>query len=286
MDEEEDYRPKQLANQRTIEDQQRDDIIALTYMNSREFGKGIDVSGTAKRVVNDPQEADVQIVAPTRDAPPESQTVSTTIPDEELEQAPLPYTERLEHTSKLPPEEPLPELEEFGVGGFERIVGGGEPEAPPPDPPILALNPIEEIGTEEVFIPATTQLVDLPKPAQSLEPTPSPPPIDAAAIPFEAPEPLPEPEEKSEPPAMPWLQQPEMRVMPAFEKDGVQQRIEEYTPETMSIEAMETFARTHVEYIESVTGILLDMSERVDEAIARIKELEAGVDRRYRRRYH
>jgi hypothetical protein len=139
---------------------------------------------------------------------------------------------------------------------------------------------------EEVFIPAGTQLVQLPQPAKQLEPTPEPTPIDASGIQFEKPQPIPEPQEESEePPAMPWLQEPEFRIAPAYEKDGVQSRIEEFTPESLSIEAMDSFARSHTEYIETVTGILLAMSERVDEAISRIRELESVNDRRYRRRY-
>lgn len=278
-----DWVPRNLENQRTIEDQQRDDIIALTYLNSKQFGSGIDVTGSPRTLPEQTKVPEVKPGVPFENASPEmvtEQIVSIEDPGEiDLSQQ---QTTSFSLTSP-PPQDLAPDTTEFGAEGMLERVAGDIPESVVPPPLAPSFSQLVSLGEPEIEIPSDTQVVSMPQPAVALEPMPEPPPLDPTVIPLPESVEVAEVPDAVEPDPMPWLPTPDFKVDRPFDKDQLQDAIEESGENQLATDGLNELARAQSQYLDQVAEIFYAMADRLDEAMARLRELEAASDRRYRR---
>lgn len=288
----EENNPKEnkLRVSRGVEDTFRDHMVALTYMNSAQFGQGIDVT-PGHPVVNG---EDIE-------------TESSRLPVEEIKQRLEAATSQVDVTSFMEVDTE-PELQE------QRI------ESPPPlsivpmelpeDQPTVTGFTVEEVGLQEdVPQPAPPQepeVYDIP--ASAIPPPPEAPPVesvtpfsvtveDAAGfqmepsvdveqppIPdvisgnFTEPEPLKDPDVA---PAFPFLQGPEFKIDPAYEQNQHDKDMETYVPDGMSLAGLDELQLSSREYMQTLNRVIFGMVEDLKDFRSRLIEIETVYDRRY-----
>ncbi|MAT51509.1 MAG: hypothetical protein CMK32_10035 [Porticoccaceae bacterium] len=263
-------RRRKLRNTPTIEEIERRDMVAMAYMNSTAFGSGMSVMGAvrAQKPIDVPEpkfvENDTGTFKPgtlTHMVMANADDLATEIPREQFD--PI-------DTNVAPsPREPLPSVDDFPLGlpGEQVMAGAVSPEAPAP------------VSPTPIFVQPEPQ----PQLDRIVEP---PPPQPPPAVPRSSVPDIPEPDigfEQS--PPLPWLPFVPPVPMEAFEKDASSNQEGINGPQEYTEEAFQRFAYSYKNFLHTLGSILYGMTDRTDEALARIRELETQLDRRYKRRY-
>lgn len=305
-EEQDEIRRQRLSNSRSLEDQKRDDQTAIAYMLSKEFGKGIDVmpgSKTAReRVTPEDDEKNIQPQA-VPDLGQSTQIVTHSL-DDGFSQSRPSSLQSQDASVDPPPRESPPSLSselELGYGGIAELAGGGVPESPSPVTPNLPPQ-IDDALVTPLFVPERGGIVPEGFSSQPLPPldeqiSVQPEPVIRVSSPVDLPPlataPVDEtldPNIKSMPEVLnplPFLPPPpsENNIEPPYFRDEIQKDRDGSGPLSHAIQGMDRYAESQAKHLEHVGNLFFGMSDRLDEAIKRIRELEAALDRRYQRRF-
>lgn len=305
-EEQDEIRRERLSNTRSLEDQYRDDQTAIAYMLSKEFGRGIDVmpgSNTARERVT-PEDDEKDAKAPAAPDLGQSTQIVTHSLDEGLGEIQPDSFQSQDVSVDPPPRESPPSLSselELGYGGIAELAGGGVPESPSPVTPNI-LPQIDDALTTPLFVPEEGGIVPEGFSSQPLPPLGEqipvqPEPIIEVSSPVDLPPPAPAPVDETLNPnikempevlnPLPFLPPPpsDNNIEPPYFRDEIQKDQDGSGPLSHAIQGMDRYADSQAKYLEHVGNLFFGMSDRLDEAIKRIRELEAALDRRYQRRF-
>ena len=305
-EEENEFRRSKLRNTRSAEDQYRDFLTVVAYMNSTQYGRGIDVMPGAKAAGNQSDSEDngrTQGQGPPADLGQSSEIVVHSL-DESLGEVQADSFSSQDVSVDPPPRESPPSLDsgfELGYGGIAEMTGGGEPETPSPVTPNVDVQ-IDSSLTTPLFVPESGGIVPTEFSTQPLpvsnDAIPSiPDPTVNVSSPVEPPPPLPTPKDETLDPSikempevlnpLPFLPPPPVdnNIEPPYFRDEVQRDQDASSPMSHAIQGMNRYDNSMAAYLERVGNVFFGMSDRLDEAINRIRELESALDRRYQRRH-
>lgn len=257
-------RREAIRIQKRIEDQWRDDMTAMAYMNSTKFGSGVPVVNVSQTGVFS-EEREKSDRAPLADIPEVAFQIDTQSVDPPPRESPL--------VQEL-------QIPEYSIGGMDAEAGIGEPEIPMSAPPVFVppVMPMQVAQVEPIAEPE----FKIQTPVFSATEYIPPPPIA---------EPPPEEQKREEPkPKMPSIFEamgvPELRnVDKAFELQPHHRHAEETGAEAEGMFAVDAYANSHNLFAEHVVETLLYMADKLHELSSRMREMETVVDRRYWRQY-
>lgn len=287
MKEELNPKDNKLRVGRSTEDRYRDDMIALTYMNSAQFGQGISMTAGHPNVSMSEEEdpaPPLQVEEISQRLISATSQISTT-DFMEVDNEPIVEEQRIESPPPLTivPME-LPEEQPIVTGLTVEDVGSQEIVQPTPpvepevfDIPATAIPPVPQEPAEPeppiILSPASVEMLETPPVNVEV-----PPPPEPSKAPEFKPEPLEQPEES---PAFPFLEGPEFKIDPPFSQDQLNKDMETYVPDGMSLGGLEELQLSSREYMGALNRVIFGMVEDLKDFRSRLIEIEAVYDRRY-----